>query len=135
MKKRWCWRCQCEIPMLTDEEFRLCLEAKEKGKAFVEKEISKRNIENFEWSTKINSAHNPLRYFVEMYRLLTGYDESNPNAIWHHVINAHGSDCPNCKKPLRTKEARFCAACGFGKEDFNSSETLPLVIRKPELFQ
>ncbi len=38
------------------------------------------------------------------------------------------------KKPLRMQKARYCAACGFGKEDFTSPDTKPLVERRPELF-
>ena len=48
------------------------------------------------------------------YEMFTGVEESNPNAAWHHVASLYGPPCPACGKPLRTPEARLCAACGWG---------------------
>ena len=135
MKIKYCWRCQIEIPMLDKAELQLCRSAIIKGKDVVEEEIAKRNIKDYKWLGEIPRTCENFRYFIDMYRLITGFDETNPNAIWHHVIDIYGEDCPNSKKPLRTKKARYCAACGFGKEDFTSSDTKPLVERRPELFR
>ena len=52
---------------------------------------------------------------LEMYRLLTGFVETNPSAVLHHEVAQYGPPCPRCHKPLRTPLARFCAACGFDK--------------------
>lgn len=46
------------------------------------------------------------RYFE-----LTGFRETNINAIWHHRASAFGPPCHSCGKPLRTPKARFCAEC------------------------
>ncbi|HEX7804440.1 MAG TPA: hypothetical protein VF471_16980 [Pseudoxanthomonas sp.] len=46
------------------------------------------------------------------YRELTGFNETNVNALWHHQINLYGPPCTSCGKPLRTPKASFCAACG-----------------------
>lgn len=75
-------------------------------------------------------VHQPM---LEMYRLLTGFVETNPAAIWHHAVGLYGPRCPQCDKPLRTPEARFCAACGFGQEEV-THESLPLAQRRPDLF-
>jgi hypothetical protein len=74
-----------------------------------------------------------LRPMLEMYRLLTGFEETNPNAVFHHVAELYGPPCPQCRKPLRTPAARFCAACGFGQAEV-VSDPRPLVERQPELF-
>lgn len=135
MEKKWCWRCQMEIPMLNKDELQLCIEAREGGKSFVEQEIKKRSLKNFEWLGEKLYGGEKQRYFVEMYRVITGFmEENNPNAIWHHYINLYGPDCPKCSKPLRTKEARYCVSCGFGKEDLKEN-SLPLVIRKKNYFK
>jgi hypothetical protein len=47
------------------------------------------------------------RYFE-----MTGHRETNVNAIWHHRISQYGPPCHSCGKPLRTPQARLCAACG-----------------------
>jgi len=135
MEIKWCWRCQMKIPMLDKEEFELCREAIEKGKELVEEQIKKRSIENYKWLGEIPKPYEKLRYFIDMYRLLSGFEETNPNAVWHHLLDEYGEDCPKCEKPLRTKKARYCAACGFGKEDLISADTKPLVERRPELFK
>ena len=75
-----------------------------------------------------------LRPMLEMYRLLTGFEETNPNAIFHHIVELYGPPCPQCHKPLRTTEARFCAACGFGQAA-TASDPRPLIEREPALFK
>ena len=49
-----------------------------------------------------------LRKFEE----LTGFKETNINAIYHHRRSLYGPECPNCGKLIRTSRARFCAECG-----------------------
>ena len=49
------------------------------------------------------------------YEKMTGFKETNVNAIMHHRISIYGSDCSNCGKPLRTPRANFCAYCGKNK--------------------
>lgn len=49
---------------------------------------------------------------LHLYQELTGYAETNVDAIWHHRISKYGPPCKACGKPLRTKQASFCAACG-----------------------
>jgi uncharacterized OB-fold protein len=50
---------------------------------------------------------------LDEYEKITGYRETNPNAVWHHRISIYGPPCRKCGKPLRTPQASFCAACGF----------------------
>jgi hypothetical protein len=50
-----------------------------------------------------------LRKFEE----LTGFKETNVNAIFHHRRSLYGPECPNCGKLIRTSRARFCAECGY----------------------
>lgn len=49
------------------------------------------------------------------YQDITGFAETNPNAIMHHRLALYGGPCSNCGKPLRTPQARFCAACGASR--------------------
>ena len=135
MKIRWCWRCKMNVPMLDRTELQLCLKARQLGRPFIIKELEKRKITNRQWLENGLKSYKSQQYFIEMYRILTRSDETNPNAIWHHIIDEHGPDCPDCGKPLRTNRARYYVACGFGKEDFTNRDTKPLVERKPELFK
>ena len=49
----------------------------------------------------------------DFFQKMTGFEETNVNAIWHHRRSLFGPDCPACGKPYRTPKASFCAACGF----------------------
>jgi hypothetical protein len=52
------------------------------------------------------------REALERYEQLTGFRETNINALWHHRLAEVGPPCEACGKPLRTDIARFCAECG-----------------------
>ncbi len=56
---------------------------------------------------------------LKRYFEITGFRETNVNAIWHHRLSLHGPPCIVCGKPLRTPRAKLCAACGApaGKSD------------------
>lgn len=54
-----------------------------------------------------NGHFRPVR---EKYLEMTGFKETNHNAIMHHQISIYGEPCENCGKPLRTPQAAFCAA-------------------------
>lgn len=49
---------------------------------------------------------------LDYYKEVTGWDETEPNAIMHHRIAQYGPPCEKCGKPYRTPQASFCAACG-----------------------
>ena len=49
---------------------------------------------------------------LDWYKELTGFDESEPNAIMHHRSSLYGPPCGYCGKPYRTPSAMLCAACG-----------------------
>jgi hypothetical protein len=80
------------MPMLTDAEAAYVLEP----------------MEDDDW-TKFDRLKQES---LERYWEVTGFAESNINAVWHHVISQYGRPCAVCGKPLRTPRAKLCAACG-----------------------
>ncbi|MBN8712249.1 MAG: hypothetical protein J0I10_22985 [Verrucomicrobia bacterium] len=48
----------------------------------------------------------------EKFEQMTGYQETNMNAIWHHRRSLFGRECPSCGHLFRTPQSRFCAHCG-----------------------
>lgn len=49
---------------------------------------------------------------LAMYKALTGFEETNPDALWHHRLSLLGPPCSSCGKPLRTSVAKRCVECG-----------------------
>jgi hypothetical protein len=49
---------------------------------------------------------------LERYFQLTGFRETNVDALWHHRLALFGPPCRTCGKPLRTPRAKLCAGCG-----------------------
>lgn len=58
---------------------------------------------------------------LAQYEHLTGFKETNPNALHHHRLSIYGPPCTHCGKPLRTPQARFCAMCSTPRTFENSN--------------
>ena len=84
-----------DIPMLNREEFAIASELYSKGFKKV----------------KVNRQER-FKELLDYYNDLTGFEETEPNAIMHHSIEQFGPDCENCGKPYRTPKAKLCLACG-----------------------
>lgn len=92
MKLLWCWRCKMRIPMLDEEEFAEVTSVYRRSK---------------------REAKDPREEICKVYNRITGFNETNGNAVMHHRITLCGPPCPDCGKPFRTPQAGFCAACGY----------------------
>ncbi len=105
--------------MLDDDEWAIIMRAHEhwddpeRSLGVINAERSRRGLNPLR---PIAHEQHPTRhryqYLLAGYQLFTGVEESNPNAVWHHVVSLYGPMCPVCGKPLRTPKARLCAACG-----------------------
>lgn len=98
MKKLWCWRCQMEIPMLDEDEY-------QKAHLLYGKGMKNSGV-------SLSNRQERFKELLDYYFEVTGFQETEPNAIMHHRIEHYGHPCESCGKPYRTKQAKFCAACG-----------------------
>ena len=92
MKMLWCWRCKTEVPMLDDGEFRRVASLLEMGHGETQRE----------------RLFGP---FLAEHERITGFRETNPNAVFHHRLSLYGPPCSRCGKPLRTPRAKLCGSC------------------------
>lgn len=88
-----------EVPMLNSEEFEIASNLYKKG-------------------FRILNEDRQIRFkeLLDYYNNLTGFEETEPNAIMHHSLAQIGPDCENCGKPYRTPKAKLCASCGNKRE-------------------
>jgi hypothetical protein len=52
--------------------------------------------------------------FVAMlgrFEAMTGFRETNPNAVWHHGLSLYGPPCGRCGRLLRTPKAELSGSC------------------------
>lgn len=109
MKMLWCWRCRMEVPMLDETEFKKAYSLY--GEGFHNHEGGMIKQQRF-------------KQLLDYYFEVTGWRETEPNAIMHHQIDQYGPPCENCGKPYRTHKASFCAACGNKRKPVNKSLTI-----------
>lgn len=91
MKMLWCWRCKAKVPMLDEEEFQ--------------------RVTSLLRNRSGNSSKEMFSAVLEEYERVTGYRETNGNAVFHHRLAIYGPPCSRCGKPLRTPRAKMCGSC------------------------
>ena len=120
-KTLWCWRCKMDIPMLEDDEFEQVLAARKSGE--------RRSVFHRLWQRREDiRGRFGQEKMLRAYNDITGFDETNPNAVYHHVVSAYGPPCEACGKVLRTPTASGCLECGEKRPAGNWMEhrTVPL---------
>jgi hypothetical protein len=107
MQQLWCWRCKSEMPMLDEREYGEIATLHSQGMQSV-KEYREMT------GSSIREAVARSERFAAMlarYEEITGFRETNPNAVMHHRLSLYGPPCSHCGKPLRTPKAKLCGSC------------------------
>lgn len=52
---------------------------------------------------------------LSLFQSITGVADIEPQALWHHRRSDLGPECAHCGKPLRSPQAKLCAACGTSR--------------------
>jgi hypothetical protein len=102
-----CWRCETRVPMLDAAEWSQ-IEPLMRGTVQDIKDYRERTGASVYEALEKNKNTAAQR----KYSALTGYDEPDVNAIWHHRLDLYGGPCQQCGELLRTPKARYCASCG-----------------------
>ena len=85
-KMYYCWRCQMEMPMLEEYEWKQVL--------------------------PLFRSDTGRKRVLALYKEFTGFDETNPAAVAHHRLSNFGPPCETCGRLYRTPRAKLCAECG-----------------------
>lgn len=107
-KTLYCWRCRTEVPMLEDHEWDE-IEPLLRGAIRQIKRYREEHGASLAEARKFGYGKEAL----ERYFQITGFRETNADALWHHRWSDFGPPCKACGKPLRTPKAKLCAACGI----------------------
>jgi hypothetical protein len=93
--------------MLDEAEYEVVREAHTRGIEAI-KDYRQRNDVTLQ-ETPVEELHRPVR---EAYERLTGAMGFDADHILKHRLSLYGPPCSVCGKPLRTPQAKLCAACG-----------------------
>jgi hypothetical protein len=94
------------MPMLDEEEYAEIWALMRTGM----ESVKSYRVEN---RATLESVPLPELYapMLARYEAMTGYKETNPNAVIHHRLSRYGPPCKSCGKPLRTPKAKICGSC------------------------
>ena len=107
----YCWRCRMELPMLTEDEWERV--APHLSHAM---EQIKRYREEHQCSLAEATTKGFGQQACAIYQEITGFPETNANALFHHRLSMYGRPCIVCGKPLRTPQAAYCPMCGAERQ-------------------
>ena len=106
-KTVYCWRCRAKVPMLDEQEWEQVLPHLTEGIRRMREIREARGMSLLQAKMKVYGDGALQRYFE-----ITGFRETNVNALWHRRLSNFGPPCSSCGKLLRTPRAKFCAECG-----------------------
>ena len=117
-----------QLPMLDDDEWAVLMEAHHARRslygnpaaatAVLEREAARRGLPRPRPpASDAKPAARWLHHLTAGYEMFMGVEETNPNSVYHHRFSLYGPPCPDCGKPLRTPQAKLCAACGWGMSE------------------
>src|SRR5438552_16265321 len=100
MRIMYCWRCGRDVPMLDEGEFP---EIERAYRESMRASFAKRELQDAK-----EKAVTTAQAVYERLTHTTGVDKWD---VLQHRISLYGPPCRACGKPLRTPQARLCAAC------------------------
>jgi len=100
-----------EIPMLDEQEWAQVLPELRGGIAQIKSNRETRGVSIKDAKDQVYGQGASARYHQ-----ITGFRETNINALWHHRLSLFGPPCRECGMPLRTPRAKLCAACGVARD-------------------
>ena len=101
------------MPMLDEEEYAVAWRLYGDGMRVTKESGQQGKV----WLKDAPPKEERFRPLLTWYEELTGFHETNNNAIMHHRLALYGPPCQRCRKPLRSPQAKLCGACMFPVEN------------------
>jgi DNA-directed RNA polymerase subunit RPC12/RpoP len=111
MKEYFCWRCNKKMPFLEEYEWKQVSPLLEGAIKAIKDYRSKHHCDLT--TAKDNCKPEATRKFED----ITGMPNIHFETIYHHRLADWGQECPKCGYLLRTPKAKFCANCGWLKNN------------------
>jgi hypothetical protein len=108
----YCWRCRTDMPMLAEDEWQRIAPLLADTVSRIKEYRQKHQCSIAEARSAVGAE------VLDSYERITGFRETNVNAIYHHRLSLYGPPCGKCAKPLRTPQARYCAMCDWQRPGF-----------------
>lgn len=106
METHYCWRCECKVPLLSESEWAIL-------SPLADETINKVKDHRKLTGCSIKEAQLVVgNRLLEEFNRITGFNETNYLAIYHHRRSLFGKECGNCGFLLRTPRASYCVNCG-----------------------
>ena len=112
MKPLYCWRCKGIVPMMNEPEFAQ-LEVVYRAAARGVKSYRARRNAPLK-ATPVARLYRPVQLLYRKLIAAAGLEGPivDPSHVLKHRLSAYGPPCTKCGLPLRTPDAKLCAACG-----------------------
>ena len=106
MEYHHCLCCDCRVPLLDEEEWGML-------STYTENMVKKIRDYKAENGCGLKEAQVEIgKQVLRIFNELTGFNETNFLAVFHHRRSLFGGECFNCGHLLRTPKANYCANCG-----------------------
>ena len=99
-----------ELPMLEEEEWKQVLPLLDLKRGL--RDLKKYNAVHGMSPAEAKAAYGLCPAALDAYFKLTGFRETNSDALHHHRLSLYGPPCSSCGKALRTPLAKHFAECG-----------------------
>ena len=112
MKLLYCWRCKAVVPMLEEQEFARLEDVYRSAVRGAKSYRARRNARLKD--TPVARLHRPVQLLYRRLSEAAGFEAPIVAAdhVLRHRLAAYGPPCTKCGLPLRTPDAKICAACG-----------------------
>ena len=112
MKPLYCWRCEIPVPMMDEQEFAQVEAAHRSAVQAAKGYRAGRGASLAE--TPLDEFYRPVQTLCVQLSRGAGLEAPIVSAdhVLKHRLAAYGPPCTACGLPLRTPDAKLCAACG-----------------------